>query len=163
MEKTLSVAKFLYDSYSEYFGHSMEQMKMHKLMYFVQLVSLMYHKELLFEEPFLGWRYGPVLCSVRHEYATGNLFSDVSGDVTERTRRLAEQVLERYGSLSQWKLSSLSHREFSWKRARRGMEPSDNGNVELDLSAMKVDAVKELAERKWHNNGCAPNRLNGGV
>lgn len=63
MEKTLSVAKYLYDSYSEYFGHLMEQMKMHKLMYFVQRESLMYHKELLFEEPF--WGGGMVLFYVR--------------------------------------------------------------------------------------------------
>lgn len=150
MENTLSVAKYLYNSYFEHFGRPMDQMRLHKLMYFVQRESLMYKKEVLFKEPFLGWRYGPVLYSVRREYQTGNLFSDVSDEVSEDTRQLAEQVLKRYGSFSAWKLSSLSHRELSWKRARKGLDASDNGNVELELSAMKVDAVKELAERKWY-------------
>ncbi len=150
MENTLSVAKYLYDSYFKHFGQPMDQMRMHKLMYFTQRESLMYNKEVLFKEPFLGWRYGPVLYSVRREYMTGNLFTGVPDDVSDDTRHLADQVLKRYGSFSAWKLSSLSHRELSWKRARKGLEACDNGNVELELSVMKVDAVKELAERRWY-------------
>ena len=46
------------------------------------------------------------------------------------------------------KLSSLSHEEFSWKKARKGLEASDDGNVELSLDAMKVDAARELMSRR---------------
>lgn len=148
MENALNVAKYLYDSYSEYFGQPMDQMKMHKLMYFAQRESLMYEKKLLFEESFLGWRYGPVLASVRREYMAGNLFSSVTGTVSAETKKLVDSVLERYGTVSSWKLSSLSHNEFSWKCARKGLGAADNGNVELTVEAMKVDAARELAERK---------------
>lgn len=50
-------------------------------------------------------------------------------------------------SLPSWKLSSLSHGEFSWKKARQGLESGEDGNVKLLLDAMKVDATKELMNR----------------
>lgn len=148
MENTLNVAKYLYETYFERFKQTMDEMKMHKLMYFVQRESLMLNKSVLFEEPFLGWKFGPVLASVRREYLKDSLFSSVGGTVTEETKRLVDSVLNRYGDVSSWKLSSLSHNEFSWKCARKGLAPSENGNVELTVNAMKVDAARELAERK---------------
>lgn len=148
MEKTLCVAKALYDMYYEQKGANMDQMKMHKLMYFSQRESLMYNNELLFEGTFYGWKYGPVLKEVRNEYMSGMLFSDVYGAVSEDTLKLLKNVLERYGSLSSWKLGSLSHEEFSWKKARTGLEASEDGDVALSLEAMRVDVTKELLARK---------------
>ena len=77
-----------------------------------------------------------------------NPFSNVEDLVSEQTKELLKSVLARYGSLSSWKLSSLSHEEFSWKKARVGLEAGEDGNVELSLEAMKVDATKELVARK---------------
>ena len=113
MENTLNVAKYLYDTFLERFKQTMDEMKMHKLMYFVQRESLMFNKTVLFEEPFLGWKYGPVLASVRREYLKGSLFSSINGTVSEETKQLVNNVLDRYGAVSSWKLSSLSHNEFS--------------------------------------------------
>ena len=61
MEKTLAVAKSLYSMYGKRFHTSMDEMKMHKLMYFAQRESLMYNRTVLFDEDFYGWKYGPVL------------------------------------------------------------------------------------------------------
>ena len=148
MEKTMCVAKALYDMYYTQNGVHMDEMKMHKLMYFSQRESLMYNNEPLFDGVFYGWKYGPVLKEVRGAYMSGtllkNFFEKVSGD----TMILLNSVLERYGTLSSWKLSSLSHEEFSWKKARKGLEASDDGNVELSLDAMKVDAARELMSRR---------------
>ena len=77
-----------------------------------------------------------------------NPFSNVEGTVSEKTVELLKNVLNRYGSLSSWKLSSLSHEEFSWKKSRVGLDAGEDGNVELSLEAMKVDATKELVARK---------------
>lgn len=38
--------------------------------------------------------------------------------------------------------------EASWKMARSGLYYEDNGNVALSLAAMKVDAQRELMNRK---------------
>lgn len=147
MEDTLYVAKALYDMYLEQTGVYMDEMKMHKLMYFSQRESLMYNQEALFVEDFYGWRYGPVLKSVRSEYMKSVPFHNIHGNVSTRTGMLLKSVLQRYGHESSWKLSSLSHGEFSWKMARKGLKASENGDVKLSLAAMEVDAARELASR----------------
>lgn len=148
MEKTMCVAKALYDMYYAEKGVHMDEMKMHKLMYFSQRESLMYNKECLFDATFYGWKYGPVLTEVRSEFRMSRPFADVRGSVSAKTMELLKSVLNRYGSLSSWKLSSLSHEEFSWKKSRVGLESDEDGSVELALDAMKVDATKELVARK---------------
>lgn len=148
MEKTMCVAKALYDMYYEQTGVRMDEMKMHKLMYFSQRESLMYNNEPLFNGNFYGWKYGPVLKEVRHAYMSGDFLSKCFDQVSEGTEKLLRSVLKRYGSLSSWKLSSLSHEEFSWKKARKGLESSDDGDVKLLLDAMRVDATRELMNRK---------------
>lgn len=148
MEKTMSVAKALYDMYYAEKGVHMDEMKMHKLMYFLQRESLMYNKDRLFDATFYGWKYGPVLTEVRREFRMPKPFSNVQGSVSAKTMELLKSVLNRYGSLSSWKLSSLSHEEFSWKKSRVGLEADEDGSVELSLEAMKVDATKELVARK---------------
>ena len=148
MEKTMCVARALYDMYFDRFGVYMDEMKMHKLMYFAQRESLMSCNELLFDGTFYGWKFGPVLKEVRNEYKHETYFSSVVEGVSKATQKLLKEALDRYGSLSSWKLSSLSHEEFSWKKARVGLAPGEDGNVALSLEAMKVDATKELAARK---------------
>lgn len=150
MEKSMSVARALYDMYYEQNGAKMDEMKMHKLMYFSQRESLMYNKEPLFESKFYGWKYGPVLNEVRAEYQGEFCFQKkaVNSEVSARTKKMLQEVLKRYGTLSSWKLSALSHEEFSWKKARKGLEATDNGNVEVTVDSMKVDATRELSLRK---------------
>ena len=148
MEKTMCVARALYDMYYERCGMYMDEMKMHKLMYFAQRESLMYNNEPLFDGVFYGWKYGPVLKEVRNAYGSGEFLFKSFESVSDNAKELLNKVLGRYGSMSSWKLSSLSHEEFSWKKARRGLEPSDDGNVRLSLDAMKVDAARELMNRK---------------
>ncbi|MCM1272197.1 MAG: DUF4065 domain-containing protein [Clostridium sp.] len=90
MENALNVAKYLYDTYLERFKCPMDEMKMHKLMYFVQRESLMFRKDVLFDEAFLGWKYGPVLPSVRGEYE--RKFVCISGGtVCEETKQLVNR------------------------------------------------------------------------
>ena len=148
MENTLCVAKALYEMYYEQNGLCMDEMKMHKLMYFSQRESLMYNIEPLFDGTFYGWKYGPVLKEVRSAYKNNTLASESSETLSDSTLKLLKSVMERYGSLSSWKLSSLSHEEFSWKKARKGLEAADDGNVELSLDAMKVDSARELIDRR---------------
>ena len=97
MEKTMCVAKALYDMYYAEKGVHMDEMKMHKLMYFSQRESLMYNRERLFDATFYGWKYGPVLTEVRSEFRESKPFSDVQGSVSTKTMELLKGVLNRYG------------------------------------------------------------------
>ena len=151
MENTMGVARALDNLYYEKNGKHMDEMRMHKLMYFAQRESLMYNKEPLFDATFYGWKYGPVLKEVRNQFKKDlNLeeLTKIKDSVSDNTKKILESVFDRYGSLSSWKLSALSHEEFSWKMARSGLNYEDNGNVPLSLNAMKVDAQRELVSRR---------------
>lgn len=145
--EALAVAKELYNQYYTKFHSKMDEIKMQKLMYFTQREALMSNRLPLFNEAFQGWTYGPVLMSVRNEYEKDTPFSDVSENVSPHVKELVTSVLERYGIMSSWKLSEMSHGELSWKRSRRGLNTNENGNKELELSAMRVDAARELSLR----------------
>ncbi len=149
MQNSKCVGKALYDMYLSRFGKCMDEMKMHKLMYFAQRESLMDTDSLLFDEVFYGWKFGPVLMSVREEYRNTTPYSDVVQAVDEFTRSLLVKVLNRYAERSSWSLSRLSHDEVSWKHAREGLNPEDNGSVPLTEKMMRVDAVREKAQRKY--------------
>jgi uncharacterized phage-associated protein len=149
MQNSKSVGKAMYNMYLSRFGECMDEMKMHKLMYFAQRESLMDTDNLLFNEDFYGWKFGPVLMSVREEYRNSTPYSAVVQTVDEHTRTLLEKVMDRYAKRSSWSLSRLSHDEVSWKHAREGLNPEDNGNVPLTEKMMRVDAVREKAQRKY--------------
>ena len=148
MANTLAVAKYLNGLNRNRHGLDMNEMKMHKLMYFSQRESLMINDNPLFNDEFEAWKYGPVLKSVRFEYSFGHMFSSDYGQLTDNEKKLVESVFNRYEALSAWDLSSLSHEEYSWKQARTGLEPNDPGKRKLSLSAMRVDAKRESLRRK---------------
>lgn len=148
MENTLAVAKALSIMYSKMFAQEIDEMKMHKLMYFTQRESLIVNSNILFDEDFCGWKYGPVLLSVRTEFQTEAPFSKVTENTSPTTKALLESVLDRFGGISSWNLSMLSHKELSWKLSRNGLSPSDNGNTHLSISAMKIDAIHEASSRR---------------
>lgn len=153
MTKARMVGCYLYNAYLDRFSESMDEMKMHKLMYFSQRESLMLYDRCLFDEAFYGWKFGPVLKSVRTEYHDKNKtpYYGVNVDLKEEEMELLDAVFNRYAGLSSWKLSSLSHAEYSWRRARKGLKSGENGNVEMELKAMKVDAAREKAYRRQNN------------
>lgn len=148
MANVRSVGAYLYKAYYSDNSEYMDEMKMHKLMYFSQRESLMLYDKCLFEEDFYGWKYGPVLKSVRLEFRNDKPYSKVVINLSKEEKKLLDGVLERYGKLNSWILSSLSHAELSWRQARKGLEEGENGDVKMQLSAMKVDAAREKAFRK---------------
>lgn len=148
MENSLAVARTLYSMYEMKFNQKMDQMKMHKLMYFAQRESFIRENHKLFDESFYGWKYGPVLHSVRSEYDKQTPFAEVSGEVSKKTIELLKDIIDRYGDISSWNLSMMSHEEISWQLARTGLEASENGNRKLSEEAIQLDAVRESIARK---------------
>ena len=148
MAELLSVAKCLNDLHTEKHGFSMDEMKMHKMMYFSQRESLMIYGTPLFDGDFEAWKYGPVLLDVRYQYFNRFPFSSIVGNVSSGTKKLLSIVLERYGSISSWTLSSISHNEISWKLSRKGLDSSDNGNNIMLKEAIRLDAERESIARQ---------------
>lgn len=148
MSSALAVAKYLNELNVHKHGCGMDEMKMHKMMYFSQRESLMIDDNPLFEDLFEAWKFGPVLRNVRNEYKRDQMFTSVNETLNEKEKELVSSVFERYDSYDAWDLSSLSHEEFSWKQAREGLAPNENGSRKISLQAMRVDAKREMLRRK---------------
>lgn len=148
MAQTLAVAKYLNELHVKKHGSVMDQMKMHKMMYFSQRESLMISGNPLFNDDFEAWKYGPVLVNVRNEYLTGHMFDGEYEKLNDTEKKLVESVYRRYDEYDAWQLSTLSHAEYSWRQARRGLSVGEAGNEKMSLIAMKTDATREFLRRK---------------
>lgn len=148
MAQLLAVAKYLNELHVSKHDCVMDQMKMHKMMYFSQRESLMISGSPLFDGDFEAWKYGPVLTEVRSEYMTENMFSGTYDALTDNEVQLVNDVFNRYDEYDSWQLSTLSHSESSWLKAREGLKMGEPGRNKMSLSAMSVDATREKLRRQ---------------
>lgn len=110
MEKLKDFASYVF-RYVDEFDTKMDEMKLHKLLYFVQRESLIQYDEPLFEAEFLGWKYGPVIIEIRKMYAENSFSREDSSHISGRAIEIAEKTLESYAYKDSWSLSRLSHGE----------------------------------------------------
>ncbi|MGO9139154.1 MAG: Panacea domain-containing protein [Syntrophales bacterium] len=118
----------------------MTTMKLQKLVYYCQAWSLVWDEKPLFKEKIEAWASGPVVRKLYHKHKgmfTVKKWSD--GDISKFTkdqRQTMDAVIKFYcDKTSQW-LSDLTHNEEPWKKARKGLSPSDRGNNVITLSSM---------------------------
>ena len=55
----LQVASYIYKRYMDDFGVRIDEMKLHKLLYFTQRECLIQKGEPMFDAQFEAWKYGP--------------------------------------------------------------------------------------------------------
>jgi len=128
-----------------FYGDIITNLKMQKILYFVYVWYLVKLKEPIFEEKFQAWPNGPVLSSVYQElkqFGALPIDPDFSGLENEDdynallfslgdARDLIDEVYEKYGSLSPFELVNITHKEISWKNARKGLDDGESSNNEL--------------------------------
>lgn len=141
MEKIINVAQCIFDEYKKQTGEKIDQMKLHKLLYFAQRESFAISNKPLFEGVFEGWKYGPVSTEVRGSFSKSGI-RGASGIVSDECKYIINNVIFKYGSLASWKLSELSHEEKSWLNSRKGLKEEENGNCEIKLEDIQLDAQK---------------------
>ena len=141
MEKITDVAQFFFDEYHKMSGEVIDEMKLHKLLYFAQRESIAITGQPMFNEMFEGWKYGPVSREIRNNYINGEIVVPTV-PISDSIQYIASNVIMGYGSLASWKLSELSHRELSWINSRKGLANGENGNNIIALNDIKEDARK---------------------
>lgn len=141
MVKIVDVANYVIKKYREITGEVIDEMKLHKLLYFTQRESFAVTGSPAFDGAFEGWKFGPVSREVRNVYFDGEILCPTS-DIPDEIKYISNNVILEYGSLASWKLSELSHQELSWRRARAGLNPGENGDKEIALPDIKEDAKK---------------------
>lgn len=142
MEKVFDVANYICEEYFKLSGERIDEMKLHKLLYFSQRENLAFRGELLFKEDFEGWKYGPVCVNVRKNFCEGEMLCGKPGKISSDSEYIVNNVIAQYAELASWKLSQLSHAELSWINSRKGLSCDQNGHKALSVEDMKKDAEK---------------------
>ncbi len=132
-------------------------LKLQKLLYYVQGWHLGIFGEPVFDEEFQAWVHGPVVPGVFQTYKE-NRWNPIIGDV-ERVELAAElkahvdEVLDVYGGDSGWALELRTHREAPWKDARGAIPPDESSTAIISKDAMKSFFKKLDSDGQNQKNG----------
>lgn len=152
MENLLSVAGILFQRYLKENGVMMTEMKLHKLMYFVQRESFVKNERPLFEGHFHAWKYGPVLKEIRDIYLKENFQLLGNLELKEKdSDALISNIYNAFANKDPWSLSSLTHLEYSWKNARKGLSSEAACDVVMKNEDIMIDAMR-VRERRFFAN-----------
>lgn len=147
MYEAKKIANQIFFMYREKTGVELDQMKLHKLMYYAQKESFICTGEPLFSNVFRAWKYGPVLPVVRQMYFKKS-FSDRDKITESYVLDIIRTVLDKYGSISSWELSEMSHKEISWIKARKGVPEGKNSDNKMSNDDILFDAEIEKLIRE---------------
>ena len=110
-------------------------LKLHKLLYYVQAWSLAFGQGRAFPGWFQAWVHGPVSREVYDRFlARKGMYSWMTMEdvrpgfdplaLPEAERAHIDGVLEVYGGLTGDQLEEMTHREEPWLNARKGLAPA---------------------------------------
>ena len=152
MHDMKTAAAYLCGRYEEAYGQKIDEMKLHKLMYFAQRESLILRDEPLFDAAFQGWRFGPVLPDLREVYKSGDFAPLAELDLGD-DRAALDAVFDEYAEADSWNLSLLSHGEICWKRSRKGVAPHESSANPIPLEDIRMDADRMRKRRALLEQG----------
>lgn len=150
MESVINVANYIAYVYCKKYGAFIDEMKLHKLMYFAQRESFVQTGGPLFDAVFYGWKYGPVLKEVRSLYSfykTGGFSQITKPELNETSIAVIERVLDEYAEKDSWSLSRLTHGELSWKNSRKNIPEDENSDNPINCEDIKIDADRVRSRR----------------
>jgi uncharacterized phage-associated protein len=179
MIDSLNVARyFIIRAYEDGIEAEMTNMKVQKLLYYAQSLHLALYNEPLFAEEIQAWRYGPVCPPAYKFYSEFEAKQLPIPDkesllqLPREKKELLEEIWEYFGGYHAYKLSDMTHLEFPWKKARKGLPPQASSTEPIQLNDMKelgyqkLDRIErdrpayELAMSETVNNAFASESLN---
>jgi uncharacterized phage-associated protein len=147
-----TAASYLCGRYEETYDQKIDEMKLHKLMYFAQRENLIRTGEPLFDAEFQGWRFGPVLPALREVYKA-NDFAPLEELELGADQAALDAVFDEYAETDSWNLSLLSHGEICWKRSRKGIAPHESSSNPIPLEDIRADADRMQKRRALLEQG----------
>ena len=124
-----------YDIVPEYITN----LKLQKLLYYVQAICLMVFNKKAFSSKILAWSYGPVVSEVYNKYkenhASGIKSEKSVRKVSTGLYKIIDEVVNSYGSMDATKLIDFTHEEEPW------LETEINKEINIDLIKRYFDKV----------------------
>ena len=148
MEDVVRIASYICQRYQDQFGQRIDEMKLHKLLYFAQRESLIQLDEPLFSAQFEAWKYGPVLVEIRQLYKDDKLHERLSPESIEKFAKVFDKVFSQYATKDSWSLSILTHGELSWQVARRGFGEDEPCSAHIQIEDIRKDAER-IKQRRF--------------
>lgn len=142
------VISYISKAYFDKYGQEIDEMKLHKLLYFAQRESLIQKDIPLIKETFYGWKYGPILKEVRNTYPSCIRTSSMNTEYDDVLKPIMDSVFFYYLAKDSWSLSRLTHGEYSWQQSRIGIPDSVNSDNPISIDDIRIDAnrIKERRE-----------------
>lgn len=151
MVDCINIARyFIVRAYEEGIEAEITNMKVQKLLYYAQCLHLALYNEPLFNEVIQAWRYGPVCPPVYKFYSDfeANQLPIPSTEfllkIPNDQKRLLEEVWEYFGGYNAYRLSGMTHLEFPWKKARKGLLPEARSTEPILIEDMKALGYQKL-------------------
>jgi len=120
-------------------GETISNLKLQKMLYYLQGFFIAVFNRKLFEEPIEAWQYGPVVRDVYFHFKDFGSASislnegETIIDLTETETELYREVMEEYGQFSAIKLMHMTHEELPWKKTF-----SENPQGEISYELLKL-------------------------
>ncbi|MGM0456804.1 MAG: Panacea domain-containing protein, partial [Cyanobacteriota bacterium] len=120
---------FIIKAYEDGVEADITNMKVQKLLYYAQSLHLALYDEPLFNEVIQAWRYGPVCPPAYrfyHEFEAKQLpipSLDELKAIPPEQKQVLDETWIYFGWYHAYRLSEMTHGEFPWKKARRGLPP----------------------------------------
>ncbi len=139
-------------------------MKLQKLLFFAQLISLAKNNKLLFNEEFCAFENGMVMESVRLEYKNNlaNLLKYKRKKLSDEDLEVLELTKDIYGGENADTLSNMSHQFEYWKKylslsneendyknKKKSVVPNKELKLELDNIRDVLDAYRIMNSKEY--------------
>ena len=151
MTDVTTVANYILWSQHES-GSFISNLKLQKLLYYVQAWHLAVFNKPLFAAKFEAWVHGPVIPELYRqyrEYGWRNIDAEVEKpDLPANLEAFIEEVLDEYGPLDARRLEYLTHREDPWRDARKGLTPEEPCTCVIDEAEMAECYRRRLTQEE---------------
>lgn len=149
----LDVARyFIIRSYESGREDTITNMKVQKLLYYAQSLHLALFDEPLFDQEIQAWRYGPV-CPTAYAFYSGFEANqlpipspEILANIPYPQKEVLDEVWQYFGEYHAYHLSGLTHLEFPWKKARKGLHPNASSNENISPQDMRLLGLQKLEE-----------------
>lgn len=147
MTSIIDVAGYIEDWYFRKYGVTIDEIRLHKLLYFVQKENYKLFGVPAFEEDFVGWVHGPVSLDVRYHFKEIKRTNHCEDPML---REALMNVYEKYGEYSIDELIDETHNEVPWVNSRRNFFKNEVGNTVILKSDIREEAMKlESFDELW--------------
>lgn len=115
--KARDIATYIIN-YSNEMGYGVTNLKLQKLLYYVQAYFAVNKNEPCFNDDIERWRHGPVIREVYGKYkiyCTEDIFEkDESVDINSNDKNMIREVVNSYKAYDAWDMVTKTHAEEPW-------------------------------------------------